>query len=55
MRGKRYYILQKKVIKSKTLFQLIQIKFLASGNHSLQFFQIQYTENIFLNKSLHSG
>ena len=51
MRVKHYCVLQKQVVQSKTLFQLIQIKFLASGNHSLQFSQIPYSENIFLNKS----
>ena len=50
IRGKLYKILQKKAIKNKTLFQLIQIKFLASKNHSLQFFQIPYSENIFLSE-----
>ena len=51
MRGKRYCVLQKNVVKNKTLFQLIQIKFLASENHSLQFFQIPFNENIILSKS----
>ena len=50
MCGKRYCVLQKKVVKSKTLFQLIQIKFLASENHSLPYFQISCSENIFLNE-----
>ena len=51
MRGKRFCVLQKKAVKSKTLFQLIQIKFLASEKHSFQYFQISYNENIFLNRS----
>ena len=51
MRGKRYCVLQKNVVKNKTLFQLIQIKFLASENHSLQFFQIPFSEKIILGKS----
>ena len=51
MRVKHYCVLQKQVVKSKTLFQLTQIKFLASENHSFQFSQIPYSENTFLNKS----
>ena len=50
MRVKHYCVLQKQVVKSKTLFQLTQSKFLANENHSLQFSQIPYRENTFLNE-----